>query len=288
MLDAVASAGSDVDDDGAPIAQDGHAPGATFRDGTKGAALVDLLRDAPGASLPELMAASGWQAHSVRGFLSGALRKKHGLAVARETGEDGIRLPSCDVSPTVTSPAVNISRPAANGSSRRSASANDPAAAITALGQRSYAELQMEWRRLTRTNPPKKVGRDLLELAIASALQEKAFGGLSASARRQLDAVALSLSSGGDIVAPRVTAIKPGARLVREWNGTTHDVLVLADGFRWRGQRWASLSAIAREITGTRWSGPRFFGLTTRAAEPTIVSRRGRRAVSMPAIAPDA
>jgi hypothetical protein len=48
---------------------------------------------------------------------------------------------------------------------------------------------------------------------------------------------------------------------MREWRGETHDVRVLEEGFEWRGARWRSLSAIAREITGTQWSGPRFFGL---------------------------
>ena len=56
-------------------------------------------------------------------------------------------------------------------------------------------------------------------------------------------------------------ALIPGTRLVREWQGTTHVVEVGPDGVFWQGQRRSSLSAIAREITGTRWSGPRFFGL---------------------------
>jgi hypothetical protein len=43
--------------------------------------------------------------------------------------------------------------------------------------------------------------------------------------------------------------------------GETHEVLVVDDGYVWRGKTWASLSIIAREITGARWSGPRFFGL---------------------------
>jgi hypothetical protein len=64
--------------------------GAAFRDGTKGAAMVKLLRHGTGAALPDLMSATGWQAHSVRGFLSGTLRKKHGLNVASERA-DGIR-----------------------------------------------------------------------------------------------------------------------------------------------------------------------------------------------------
>ncbi len=41
-----------------------------------------------------------------------------------------------------------------------------------------------------------------------------------------------------------------------------HVVDVVEGGYRWQGERYASLSAVARKITGTRWSGPRFFGLT--------------------------
>ena len=55
--------------------------------------------------------------------------------------------------------------------------------------------------------------------------------------------------------------LKPGGRLIREWNGVTHVVDVIDGGFVWNGQRYASLSPIARAITGARWSGPRFFGL---------------------------
>lgn len=53
----------------------------------------------------------------------------------------------------------------------------------------------------------------------------------------------------------------PGARILRDWEGQTHEILVADNGFLWRERTWRSLSAIAREITGARWSGPRFFGL---------------------------
>jgi hypothetical protein len=56
-------------------------------------------------------------------------------------------------------------------------------------------------------------------------------------------------------------SLRPGGRLIREWNGVTQVVDVVGDGFHWNGQRHGSLSAIARAITGARWSGPRFFGL---------------------------
>ena len=49
---------------------------------------------------------------------------------------------------------------------------------------------------------------------------------------------------------------------MREWRGRTHTVLVLEDGFQHDGKRFASLTQIARTVTGTHWSGPRFFGLT--------------------------
>jgi hypothetical protein len=54
---------------------------------------------------------------------------------------------------------------------------------------------------------------------------------------------------------------RPGSILVREWQGTTHRVTIVADGFLWNGGTHSSLSAIARAITGTKWNGPRFFGL---------------------------
>jgi hypothetical protein len=52
-----------------------------------------------------------------------------------------------------------------------------------------------------------------------------------------------------------------GTTLVRQWQGVTHTVTVLEDGFEYLGQRFKSLSVIARKITGTHWGGPAFFGL---------------------------
>ena len=54
---------------------------------------------------------------------------------------------------------------------------------------------------------------------------------------------------------------RPGTILVRQWQGATHHVTVVADGYVWNGRTHSSLSGIARAITGTKWNGPRFFGL---------------------------
>ncbi len=56
-----------------------------------------------------------------------------------------------------------------------------------------------------------------------------------------------------------------GTRLIREWKGLTHEVQVLASGYRYQNQDFQSLSAIAKAITGTAWSGPAFFGLKSRS-----------------------
>lgn len=49
---------------------------------------------------------------------------------------------------------------------------------------------------------------------------------------------------------------------MRTWHGRTINVSVEEDGFLFEGRRYASLTRIARVVTGAAWSGPRFFGLT--------------------------
>ena len=112
--------------------------------------------------------------------------------------------------------------------------------------------------------PPMRLSRDLLIRAITYKLQERAYGGLSKAVARKLEQTSPDpLSWGAAKPAPPIS-LKPGTRLVREWRGGTHMVLVHADGVEWRGQRYPSLSLVAREITGAHWSGPRFFGLRRR------------------------
>jgi len=135
------------------------------------------------------------------------------------------------------------------------------AADVAALSNTSRADLRLAWRRLYKAYPPKSLNRDLLELGVAWKIQERSLGGHNAATKRQLDALADALDTNADIAKARRIALRPGARLVREWRGETHEVVVLEDGFSWRGKHWRSLSYIAREITGTRWSGPRFFGI---------------------------
>jgi len=150
-------------------------------------------------------------------------------------------------------------------SARHTATTVDLAAKLAALPEMATVDLRVEWRRLHRANPPQRIGRHLLELGVAWKLQERAYGGLSAAMKRRLAELAKTMDEKGDLAKAPAVRLKPGVKLVREWRGETHDVLVLEDGFQWRGQRWRSLSAIASEISGTHWSGPRFFGQQAKA-----------------------
>ncbi len=62
----------------------GRASPPAVRPGTKQALLIDLLKRKTGATIDEAVAATGWQPHSVRGAISGALKKRLGLAVTSE------------------------------------------------------------------------------------------------------------------------------------------------------------------------------------------------------------
>ena len=167
-------------------------------------------------------------------------------------------------------------RPARADGRRSDANSEDAVAVkLTALAEMDYDALRAEWRRLYRAQAPKRVARNLLMLGVAWKIQEQAHGGLGAATKRRLADLAKTMEKNGDVTRDRVTCFKPGARLVREWHGETHTVIVLEDGFQWKGTRWRSLSVIAREITGVHWSGPRFFGLKGRAKAETGSAEMG-------------
>ncbi len=142
----------------------------------------------------------------------------------------------------------------------------DIAADIIQLESLALDRLREEWRRLHQTPPPKRLSRDILLRGITYKMQENAFGGLSKAILRKLQTSSPTEAPSANKCRPR-PSFKPGTRLVREWHGVTHTVVILADGVEWRGQRYRSLSVVAREITGAHWSGPRFFGLNGARAD---------------------
>ena len=130
---------------------------------------------------------------------------------------------------------------------------SDLEAELAALATLSTAQLHTRWAELTG-QPLPRVSPAMLRLALAWELQAKANGKLSRRTQQKLEQLHAAKTETRDV--------RPGMRLVREWNGTLHVVNVDDGGvISWNSQHWPSLSRVAREITGTRWSGPAFFGL---------------------------
>ncbi|MDO8433310.1 MAG: DUF2924 domain-containing protein [Candidatus Binatus sp.] len=142
-------------------------------------------------------------------------------------------------------------------------------AEIDHLAALSREHLLDRWRELYRTEPPRKIGRDLLIRAIAYRLQENAYGGLKSATRRMLAKVAEDASARRPIRVAPVRTLKPGTVLLRDWHGVQHQVTVLESAIMFQKKRYKSLSEVARKITGTRWSGPLFFGLKSIQEETT-------------------
>ena len=139
------------------------------------------------------------------------------------------------------------------------------AAEIASLSRLDIDELRERWKAMFGKAPSRGISRSFVTRAIAYRLQEKACGGLKPSTQRLLAEFAYDGANGSAAAHSRI--VRPGAVLVREWRGISHQVSVLEKGFSFRGKRYRSLSEVAREITGTRWSGPLFFGLKRRAKE---------------------
>jgi hypothetical protein len=133
--------------------------------------------------------------------------------------------------------------------------------ALSRLPTLDIIELRRQWRGLYKTQAPANLSRELLLRAVAYRMQELALGGLRPARQRQLRHIAQQCKRTEGARIRARPELKPGTRLMREWQGRTYDVLVLDDGFSWQGASYRSLSAIARKITGTAWSGPLFFGL---------------------------
>ena len=129
-------------------------------------------------------------------------------------------------------------------------------------------ELRREWRRLFHGDPP-KISRDLLTLGVSYRLQEIEHGGLGKATRRKLQTMANDLRRTGRVGPTPSVSLKPGARLIREWHGRTHTITITENGFEYAGTSYASLSKIAKKITGAHWSGPRFFGLLAARRPPS-------------------
>jgi hypothetical protein len=147
--------------------------------------------------------------------------------------------------------------------------------------------LRARWRSLTGRAAPAHVPKALLLRVLAYRVQAAAVGDLDKATTRLLDRIAEEARSGKrvDVPVPDRVGLRPGTVLVREWEGPCHRVMVLAEGFAWNGTTYASLSQVARAITGTRWNGPRsvmlFPASTTNASRAGEVERNVSNGIAL-------
>ena len=126
---------------------------------------------------------------------------------------------------------------------------------------KSISELRTTWRTLFNQDPPFRARQDFMQGHITWAMQAKEHGGLKRKASNQLKQLMDELRKGEELKSEQTLTIKPGTKLIRQYQGRRHEVIVVEGGFRYEGKIYNSLSSIAREITGTRWNGKVFFGV---------------------------
>jgi hypothetical protein len=117
---------------------------------------------------------------------------------------------------------------------------------IAALDALDLAALRARWHKLYRNPAPKGFRRELLIRGLAYQIRAKAYGSLAPKTRRRLLKIAAEAENGTFTTAGAPRRLRPGTRLVRAYGGTTHTVEVLSDGFAFDGQKFRSLSAVAK------------------------------------------
>jgi hypothetical protein len=136
-------------------------------------------------------------------------------------------------------------------------------------------DLRSQWVEVFKRPLPPNSRREFLLGSLAYEIQARTLGPLKAASHRTLCALARDLAR-GNTIRVGMGPIRPGTRLLRTWQGETHEVLALEKGFSYRGHTYTSLSLVARKITGARWSGPVFFGLKTpRPKKPKSAAEGG-------------
>jgi len=138
---------------------------------------------------------------------------------------------------------------------------NDTDQQIDELDSLPLLDIRKRWTRMFGAFVPKGLSQDMLIRGIAYKIQEQTQGGLSQATKRKLNTIAKQIDGDDRSGLDTGPALKPGTKLIREWQARPYTVTVLDEGFEYNGKRYGTLSIIAREIAGLRWSGPKFFGL---------------------------
>lgn len=128
---------------------------------------------------------------------------------------------------------------------------------IIELENKPVSELRKLNDELMPKKSPANSKKDYLRPRIAYRLQELAFGSLAEETKAKL----LTIAGVPSNSLRSANGLMSGTKICRQWGGFKHEVEVLNDCYEYQGQKFKSLSAIAKKITGTKWNGPKFFNL---------------------------
>lgn len=137
---------------------------------------------------------------------------------------------------------------------------------MASLEHMDTQNLRELWLETFDVQPAPRLSQDLMVRLLTFQQQ----GGLNKATLRKLEGFKKQVANKGKVAPTDAIRIKPGTKLIREWNSKTHAVLKMENGFEYEGEIYTSLSTIAKLITGSHWSGPRFFGLNKKPTPPRV------------------
>ena len=130
--------------------------------------------------------------------------------------------------------------------------------------ENSLDDLRAQWQQVWQIKPHNRIGRKMLERSLYFKRHEKQ---LPAQVQKRLNKLIQNYKRNPNYFEQGHMLLKPGMKILRDWKGKTHTVVVTTLGFRYQNKDYSSLSKIASKITGSKWNGWVFFNLKNKVGD---------------------